>query len=220
MIPGLSTIGGYSICSTPDDLPSLRLAVKNARHPPTKWCYNDAREGDTVQLRPGGDFGLDLSLAPQETGEERTPFRLKSGTTSVVLIAGGIGINPLFSVLQNFATCLENDTAVAQEVLLIYAASSRAELAFEDEIRDAARAHPSRITVRFIVPDAPEAEEDYTAGDSLTLEQITGALQSRSLSDQESICLLCGPPAMIEAAEFHCIALGIKPNNIHYEKWW
>ena len=39
----------YGHCK--EELPHLRLAVKNARHPPTKWAYNDARVGDQLQVR-------------------------------------------------------------------------------------------------------------------------------------------------------------------------
>ena len=39
-----------------EELPYLRLAVKNARHPPTKWAYNDARVGDQLQETAPIDF--------------------------------------------------------------------------------------------------------------------------------------------------------------------
>ena len=41
-IPGLSTVGGYSICSTPKELKernTIELAVKESEHPPALWVH-------------------------------------------------------------------------------------------------------------------------------------------------------------------------------------
>lgn len=43
MIPGIDTIGGYSIVSTPAHLSEtgeLSLCVKNSDHPPAHWVHN------------------------------------------------------------------------------------------------------------------------------------------------------------------------------------
>jgi hypothetical protein len=44
MIPGVDTVGGYSITSVPSSLPRLTLAVKASSHPPAYWCTERARE--------------------------------------------------------------------------------------------------------------------------------------------------------------------------------
>jgi ferredoxin-NADP reductase len=139
-------------------------------------------------------------------------------------VAGGIGISPLFSVFRHF----ERSRLQAQggrrcgglqEVVLVFGARCRAELAFEDEIRAVARRYPSDVAVRFVVPDPPArgGEGHFSAGDALTEGHIASALGARRGG---SLCLLCGPPPMIEAAETHCIALGIPPAAVVYEKWW
>lgn len=55
-IPEVDTIGGYSITSLPDDLPVLELAVKASAHPPAAWVTRQAKVGDRVQMRVGGEF--------------------------------------------------------------------------------------------------------------------------------------------------------------------
>ena len=130
-IPGEPVVGGYSICSTPQDLPTLTLGVKDGRHPPTKWCYNDCAEGDRVEVRPGGTFGLSLDGAAPPA--DASHFQLPERVSRVVLIAGGIGVNPLLSILRHFAACHASGPRLS-EVVVLYGARSREELAFEADI--------------------------------------------------------------------------------------
>ena len=53
-IPGVDKVGGFSIVSTPAELPQVRLAVKAAQWPPAMWVHESARVGDTVDVRAGG----------------------------------------------------------------------------------------------------------------------------------------------------------------------
>lgn len=58
-IPSVSTIGGYSICSTPRTLATqgtMELAVKRSTHPPAAWVHAEAAVGTEVQMRVGGRF--------------------------------------------------------------------------------------------------------------------------------------------------------------------
>ena len=83
---GVTAVGGYSMCSIPSELPLLRLAVKASRHPPAAWCHARAEPGKRVKVRPGGSFFFDPAQG--------------RGLRNLVLVAGGIGINPLYSILQ------------------------------------------------------------------------------------------------------------------------
>ena len=55
-IPTVETIGGDSLTSLPSQLPVVELAVKASPHPPAAWVTNEAKVGDRVQLRVGGEF--------------------------------------------------------------------------------------------------------------------------------------------------------------------
>ncbi len=35
-----------------------------------------------------------------------------------------------------------------------------------------------------------------------------------------TLCYICGPSSMIDTVENHLLELGVKPDNIQYEKWW
>lgn len=87
-IPGVHTVGGFSFTSTPRQLEkegSFELAVKRSTHPPAAWLHNKARVGDCVSVHVGGSF----RYLP---GDEHRPL---------LLVAGGIGITPLFSILKH-----------------------------------------------------------------------------------------------------------------------
>ncbi|KAF4799258.1 Oxidoreductase NAD-binding domain-containing protein 1 [Turdus rufiventris] len=91
-IPGVSVVGGFSICSSPGLLERegiLELAVKHTVHPPAHWIHTECTLDSEVALRVGGDFFFD----PQPG----------DSPVNLVLIAGGVGINPLFSILLHIA---------------------------------------------------------------------------------------------------------------------
>lgn len=52
-IPGLSTVGGYSICSTPKELKernTVELAVKESEHLPALWVHTKVCVCECVEL--------------------------------------------------------------------------------------------------------------------------------------------------------------------------
>ena len=56
-IPGISKVGGFSMCSSPQTLAesgTLDLAVKDSTWPPTNWLHRKAKLGDRVNLVVGG----------------------------------------------------------------------------------------------------------------------------------------------------------------------
>lgn len=49
-VPGLDKVGGFSMVSTPEDLPVLRLAVKKADFaPPARWVHHEAQVRRSVR---------------------------------------------------------------------------------------------------------------------------------------------------------------------------
>ena len=86
ILEGAEAVGGYSITSSPAEQTTISLAVRrdDSDHPVTNWLHEDARVGDTVEVSLGGDFYYE----PDEA-------------ESVVLIAGGIGLTPLMSIVRS-----------------------------------------------------------------------------------------------------------------------
>ncbi|NXN90935.1 OXND1 protein, partial [Rhinopomastus cyanomelas] len=58
-IPGVSVVGGFSICSSPGLLERegiLELAVKHTAHPPAHWVHTECALDSEVALRVGADL--------------------------------------------------------------------------------------------------------------------------------------------------------------------
>ena len=82
-------VGGFSMCTPPSRLEKqsiLDLAVKYSEWPPANWLHTKAQEGNKVKARIGGDFFYPNSITESFNGHD------------VLLIAGGVGINPLASI--------------------------------------------------------------------------------------------------------------------------
>ncbi len=99
MIPGVDMVGGFSITNWPRQIEKdriLQLAVKYSSWPPANWMHTKASEGDRVSLKIGGDFHYPNA---------RT---LEMGGHDILLIGGGVGINPLASIFFHINDLLQH----------------------------------------------------------------------------------------------------------------
>ena len=97
-IPGLERVGGFSMSSAPSQLEeegTMDLAVKASLAAPAHWVHTTCKVGDTVGLRVGGNF---FHPSPG------LPF-----PHNILLVAGGVGINPLFSIMQQCKSLSDNE---------------------------------------------------------------------------------------------------------------
>eukprot|EP00438_Fugacium_kawagutii_P022600 Skav212138 [mRNA] locus=scaffold1323:262170:262739:- [translate_table: standard] len=187
--------------SIPSDLPHLRLAVKASKHPPAQWCHTFAKPGKQVKLAAGGSFYFD---AEEQGGNLK----------HLVLIAGGIGINPIFSMLQE-AYFYRQKLSSLEQVTLLYSASEASELAYRSELLSLADVWNTKLRVEFRVT-RNTAGWNGACG-RLTVEELLPQLDSRS--NRNLLVYLCGPPAMTDqlTKDFEKHGLG---QSLRYEKWW
>ncbi|XP_054017195.1 oxidoreductase NAD-binding domain-containing protein 1 isoform X2 [Dryobates pubescens] len=211
-IPGLSVVGGFSICSSPGLLERegvLELAVKHADHPPAQWIHTKCALDSEVALRVGGDFFFD----PQP-GD--SPVKL-------VLIAGGVGINPLFSILLHIA-----DLHGYQEgkgngykmgtVKLYYSAKKTSELLFKQDILGLMDAFPGKITCRFHI-----TQQSSQICEELQPHVTEGRISEKDLAKhvaEDTLWYICGPPPMIESVSTLLSSIGVPRDCVFFEKWW
>ena len=208
-IPGTKMVGGYSIVSLPSALPMLDLAVKFSTHPPAEWITRTAKEGDRVGIKVGGDFVYDL---PAERA-----------STKLLLIAGGIGINPLYSILQHLLL-----VSSASKIILLYSAKSADELAFRAEIHRLSLSHPDSLRVSFAVTGADVLAKHVQHMKDGHCEVLQGRVSDELLTSsvewlggpEDVDVLVCGPPGMPESVQSRCVNVGISADRVRYEKWW
>ncbi|XP_072029812.1 oxidoreductase NAD-binding domain-containing protein 1-like isoform X2 [Amphiura filiformis] len=211
-IPGIEVFTGFSMCSAPHKLKQhgiLELAVQVTDYPPTLWVHEKCKVGDKVGIRVGGD---QIIYDPQP-GDPKT---------DILLLAGGIGINPLVSIIQHVAHLHDNKVCDTGKVQMLYSASSIKELIFKQTIADICQRIPD-VNCQFFVTKENIDEQDQSTSNSIISHRIDGSTLEGALKnlDITSVrCYICGPPPMIASMETYLQELGVKKEQFHCEKWW
>ncbi|OUS31122.1 hypothetical protein A9Q99_04730 [Gammaproteobacteria bacterium 45_16_T64] len=178
MIDGVFLERCYSLVSPPNS-EVIEIAVKRQPYGRvSNWMHHQLEVGDTIEMADvAGEFVL-----PQTTPD------------SLLFIAGGSGVTPIFSLLVEAITRQSNVDAT-----VIYYANSKEDLAFGKEFDKLAEKHPS-VTVHYALA------EDGDAG-SFSIEQL--AALCNDYSDRETY--LCGPPGLMSVVSKVWEAQNITP---------
>lgn len=132
-----------------------------------------------------------------------SPDRMAAG--GFVLIAGGIGIAPMMSMLRTFA-----DRREQRPLKLLYAYNSWDRLTFREELQELEE--QLNLEIIWLLKDPPPGWEGETG-------LITSDLLQRRLplADVEQSYLICGPVVMIELTEKFLHQGGVPLARIHSE---
>lgn len=192
-LEGAEAVGGYSITSSPSVQDSIGLAIKldDSYHPVTNWLHKEARVGDCAEISLGGDF----YYTPDMEGP-------------VVLIAGGIGLTPLMSIIRAIAESDDSTSAT-----LIYSVSAPSEILFRQDLEEIARRNPA-ISLVFTVTRPDGQEWNGHTG------RIDDQLIRQTQVSPDSLFFICGPPDMIRDVIGMLASLGVPGSRIKYEQWW
>ena len=128
-------------------------------------------------------------------GSPRNNFHLVEGAPHTILVAGGIGITPLLSMIRRLESLGAGWT-------LHYAVRSRSSGAFLDTLAQWERAAPGRVNL---------AIDDENGGRLLDISAIAG----RAPPGSHLYC--CGPAPMLAA--FEAATGGIEPERVHIERF-
>lgn len=125
----------------------------------------------------------------------------------LVLIAGGIGIAPMRSVLLTL-----RDSGHQRPVWLFHAAFNWSRVVFRDEIAALASELDVRVCYVFEHPDS-----DWTGERG----RITREILERHLpADRRALdCFVCGPVAMMDTMEASLAGMGVPDRQIHTERF-
>ncbi|XP_053190902.1 oxidoreductase NAD-binding domain-containing protein 1 [Scomber japonicus] len=213
-IPGVEKVGGFSMCSSPGLLQRegvIELAVKNSKHPPAHWIHTACTVGSHVAMRVGGDFFFDPS--PSDP------------SVDLLLVAGGVGINPLYSILLHMTDLLHLNQASGGRdynigsTHLCYSAKNTQELLFKRSITQACQDFPDKVSCDFHVTQQ-STDVDPHLQPFVKDGRITEAELRIHVDPKRTLCYLCGPPPMIEAISKTLMELGLSKDRIIFEKWW
>lgn len=99
MVPGMRLLGLSLINHDPN---CLEVAVKSSSHPTVQWVHQEAKRNQNVLIKVGDDLTLTINPDILESCKQN----------GIVLIAGGIGINPFLSMLDYFKNEKNSDVKV------------------------------------------------------------------------------------------------------------
>ena len=205
-IPGREkpVIRCYSLSDSPHP-DQFRVTIKRVGSPPdapsappglvSNYFHEQLAEGDILDVQaPRGHFFL-------EPEHERP----------AVLIAGGVGVTPLLSMINSIVA-----TRSAREVLFFYGVRNRAEHAFKDRLEEVLEQHANiRLVVAYSKPTAEDEQNegrDYHHNGRVDIELIKSYLQSTNYQ-----FYICGPPAMMETLNKQLIKWGVAKQDINTE---
>ena len=155
--------------------------------------HDRVREGDVLRVKaPAGNFHVD-----------------QDATAPVVLVAGGIGITPLMSMLL---WCL--DEQPERPIYLYYGVRELAEQAFRAQLAMLAIRHPN-FHLHVVVSRPSESEQPDI--DFQHAGRIDVDLLHRTLPAGHHHFYVCGPAPMMESLVPALIESGVPIANVHYE---
>jgi len=179
----------YSISSSPDSLGYLEISVKR-QGLVSNALHTTARPGAILAIKaPNGKFRY-------PAGDDRP----------IVLLAGGVGITPLMSILRHAV-----QAEPSRPVTLVYSARDERSLAFRDDLAVLGRRHPQLRIIYTLTRQAPPGPAFYPG-------RIDAALLQAAIPDiTHAISFVCGPQPMIASMREHLVQLGVPLAQIKYE---
>jgi NAD(P)H-flavin reductase/ferredoxin len=167
-----------------------------------------------IKIIPDGAFSgaLQRGLGPGDTVRLRGPqgsFALRWSHRPMVMVAGGSGIAPVWSMLQDLAAHSNQ-----RPVLFCYGARAAKDLVLRAELEELERTHDWFTYVPALSePGADDA--DWTGELGLITEVLARLLPDAKKHE----AYMCGPPGMIDAAVAVLTANGCKPRHVYFDRF-
>lgn len=172
-------VRSYSLCNPSSDRQRYVVGVLNDKKSRggSRYVHQQLRVGSTIQI-----------------SHPRNNFKLEEGAGRSVLVAGGIGVTPIWCMLQRLAD-------LGRPVEMIYCARNRKEAAFVESITALAAQKNIALTWHF-------DQEKGCPPDLVAMLEGKG---------EGSHYYCCGPTPMLDSFEKSCEKLGYP--NAHIERF-
>ncbi|CAG8959204.1 hypothetical protein HYFRA_00012562 [Hymenoscyphus fraxineus] len=230
--------GGFTITSPPSALhpppdspkkPYLELAIqKSPSNPPANYLFqhNSKLISSKLLIRVGGSF----IYPPSPT----RPIR------RLVFVAGGVGVNPLMSMLSHIASLVKAGEDQHFEIRFLYTvrcapSGNLSKIQFLERIQREIKTIGQRAELQLFLTSGEKREiggvelEDTLGPDGTKLDiqrrrinkddllQALGPVSERN----DVVCYICGVPRMTDDfIEIVRDAEGMEEKNVLFEKWW
>lgn len=174
----------FSLSMVPSD-GRLRVSIKNVGDFTQK--VRSMKKG--VRVLVDGPYGIFTSQLMHQN--------------KALFIAGGIGITPIRSLVEEFASRKKN-------IVLLYSNKTLKQTAFKKEFDRLSRKH--RFPIYYVMSQDPTYRGEKGRIDSGKLARLVPDILNREI-------YVCGPQPMIDSTYIALKALGVNPSRIHYEKF-
>ncbi|RJF89372.1 monooxygenase [Oleomonas cavernae] len=178
----------------------------------------NGRQEITFYIRkiPGGAlterlFAGQLSAAAVGIDGPHGTFYLRQGDGPIICIAGGSGLAPLLSLLQD-----ARKNRVRRRCVMLFGARTQADLYGLDQIEEIARDWLPAFRFVPVLSHEPE-DSDWRGLRGFVTSHLAALLPQGDPAEFQSY--MCGPPPMIDAAVTVMTGLGIPLASIHYDKF-
>jgi len=187
------------------------------------YSFADAptRDGRTqinffIRKVPGGAFTEDLFKGaldeiPIDVDAPHGNFHLHSGDGPMICIAGGSGLAPLMSVLED-----ARKNRVKRPCAFLFGARTPKDLYCLDQIKQLQQGWADEFVFLPVLSHEP-ADSDWKGARGLVTQFITDALPEVDWNKAEGY--MCGPPGMIDAGIASMTEVGVPLESIFYDKF-
>ncbi len=170
-----------------------------------------------IKKYPDGAFSalLDGGLKPGDAVVARGPFgtcfRREGRSGALILVGGGSGMSPLWSILSDHIASGEQ-----RPVRFFYGARSRRDLFLLEEFASFTK---TLVDFQFIPALSSATPEDAWEGETGFIHDVVEKTLRAQQLDGQIDAYSCGPPPMIDAVLPVLQRAGIEPDRIYFDKF-
>jgi len=194
----------YSLAGNPDKDRLLRFNVRFAPPPDGMACFAGVGSSYVFSLKPG-----DTVKATGPYGE----FRIKPTDREMIYIGGGAGMAPLRSHISHLFVTLQT----GRKVSYWYGARSLQEMFYSEYFEDLAARNPN-FTFHVALSE-PQPEDHWAGPVGFIHDVVRQEFLEKHADVGEAEFYLCGPPAMIQAAQEMLAGLGVRDDRVAFDEF-
>ncbi len=181
----------FTISSSPTSGPTHTSTIKNVGDFTSTIGETEAGDGAMIQ----GPYG-------------RFSYAVNAPDDRYLMIAGGIGITPIMSMLRHM-----RDTEADVDVTLIYGNRTREDIVFREELDDIAAGEAPNLTVIHVM-----SREDWDGPTGHVDRDLIAEHVEEDLSDYS--VYVCGPGPMMDEVIPAVLDLGAPEERLYSERFW
>ncbi|MEW6582330.1 MAG: ferric reductase-like transmembrane domain-containing protein [Actinomycetota bacterium] len=191
------------LADAPLSLREHPFSYVSSAHRPARPAFTIKALGDFTSAVPALRPGQSVLVDGPHGG-----YRLDRHAPGHILVAGGVGITPVMSMLRT----LDEDGGDAPPMLLVYGSGDWESVTFREELADLERRLPLRVV--HVLLDPPPA---WTGETGLVDPALLARVAPAGARDWHAF--VCGPPGLVRAAADALTALGLPHERIHLERF-